>query len=170
MAKWVIIARIGAAAMVAVVAAVPATAATVTAQVTAKVVKPLALTALQDMQFGSMLLGPGNWTGENVVISQAGVRTCPADVVCSGSALPARFNVTGTNNNTATVTVPNVTMVNLADSTKTLTLVPNAPASVAITNSGAPGYNFSVGGSIALSSTTADGDYAGTLTVTVDYQ
>jgi hypothetical protein len=32
-----------------------------------------------------------------------------------------------------------------------------------------PGVDFSIGGSIAVSSATADGTYAGTLNVTVEY-
>jgi hypothetical protein len=67
------------------------------------------------------------------------------------------------------ITAPNVTLVNQSDPTKTLTLVTDAVASVTLTNSGPPGTNFNVGGSISLSSSTAAGTYSGTFNVTVDY-
>jgi hypothetical protein len=44
------------------------------------------------------------------------------------------------------------------------------PGSALLTNSGPPGTNFSLGGSISLSSTTVSGTYSGTFNVTVDYQ
>ena len=62
-----------------------------------------------------------------------------------------------------------MTLVNQSDSTQTLTLVTDAPASVVLTSSGIPGVNFSIGGSVTLNSTTAAGTYAGTFNVTVDY-
>jgi spore coat protein U-like protein len=59
--------------------------------------------------------------------------------------------------------------VNQSDPTKTLTLVTDAPATILLTSSGIPGTNFSIGGSVTLSSTTAAGTYSGTFNVTVDY-
>jgi len=62
-----------------------------------------------------------------------------------------------------------VTLVNQSDSTKTLTLVVDAPASVVLPNSGQPGVDISIGGSVTINSTTAAGTYQGTFEVTVDY-
>ena len=81
----------------------------------------------------------------------------------------ATYNVSGTNRSVVTITAPNVTLVNQSDSTQTLTLVVDNPGSVLLTNSGPPGTNFSLGGSIALGSSTAGGVYVGTFNVTVDY-
>jgi len=39
-----------------------------------------------------------------------------------------------------------------------------------LVNSGMPGLNFNVGGSIAIPSTATEGDYNGVMDVTVDYQ
>jgi len=61
-------------------------------------------------------------------------------------------------------------MVNQLDSTKTLTLTPDNQATVTLTNSGNPGTNVPIGGSITLDSTTAGGTYVGTFNVTADYQ
>jgi hypothetical protein len=44
-----------------------------------------------------------------------------------------------------------------------------APASVTLTNSGAPGNNFNVGGQITILPTTAEGVYSGNMDVTVEY-
>ena len=39
-----------------------------------------------------------------------------------------------------------------------------------LTNSGAPGDDFNVGGSITFADTVTDGVYTGTFAVTADYQ
>jgi hypothetical protein len=62
-----------------------------------------------------------------------------------------------------------VTLTNQSDPTQTLTLVTDAPATLMLPNSGAPGIDFSIGGSVTLSSTTSGGTYVGTFNVTVDY-
>jgi len=82
----------------------------------------------------------------------------------------AQFNVAGSKAYTVGISAPTVTMINQSDSTKTLLLTLNSPSTITLTNSGAPGNNFSVGGSITLNSTTADGTYSGTITMTADYQ
>jgi hypothetical protein len=167
--------RLGFAALVlavaAVTAAAPASAApggTVT--VNASVVKPLILTWLQNLDLGSIVLGPGTWSGATVGVSRAGTLSCTnANVTCSGATLVAQYNVSGTNNRVVQITAPNVILVDQSDPTQTLTLVVDNPGSVTLTNSGPPGTNFSLGGSIVLSSSTAGGLYSGTFNVTVDY-
>jgi hypothetical protein len=151
--------------------ATPANAATQNASVNANVVKPLTLTSLQNLDLGTITLKLGTWSGATVGISRAGVFSCNAtNLVCTGLAQVARYNVTGTNKQTITISAPSVTMVNQGDATKTLTLVLDSPGTIQLTSSGAPGNNFDIGGSIALSSTTASGTYQGTFNVTADYQ
>jgi hypothetical protein len=148
----------------------PAFSATVTASVSANNVKPLLLTKVQDLDLGTVTLGPGVWSGAAVSLSQAGVLSCGnANVICSGATVVAQYNVQGSNQQTVRISAPNVTLVNQSDSTQTLTLVTDAPATIFLTNSGFPGVNFSVGGSVTLNSTTAAGTYVGTFNVTVDY-
>ena len=145
-------------------------AATQVAQVNANVVKPLILTRLQNLNLGTIALGPGTWSGATVGISRAGAFSCAnANLTCTGATQVAQYNVSGTNNQTVRITAPNVTLINQSDSTQTLILVTDSPASVLLTNSGPPGTNFSIGGSITLSSTTVGGTYTGTFNVTVDY-
>ena len=148
----------------------PARAATVTASVSAASVKPLIITKLQDLDFGTVTLGPGVWNNATVALSQAGALSCAnANVVCSGATQVAQYNVQGSKQQAVNISAPNVTLVNQSDSTQTLTLVTDAPASLVLANSGFPGSNFSVGGSVSINSTTAAGTYVGTFNVTVDY-
>ena len=148
----------------------PALAATQTAAVSATPVKPLLLTKLQDLDLGTVTLGPGAWSNATVSITQAGGFSCAnANLTCSGATRAAQYNVQGSNQQTVRISAPNVTMVNQTDSTQTLALITDAPASIVLTNSGFPGVNFSIGGSISLNSTTAAGTYVGTFNVTVDY-
>ena len=145
--------------------------ATVVVPVRASVLKPLMLTALQDLDVGTIVLGPGTWSGATVSVSQTGVLTCTnPNLTCSGTTRSASYRVTGSNKETILIAAPNVTLTNQADSSKTLQLVPVKPASVTLPNSGNQGVEFGVGGTITLSSSTADGLYVGTLNVTIDYQ
>jgi hypothetical protein len=153
-----------------VAAAAPARAATVNAQVTANGVKPLILTKVQDLDFGSATLGPGIWSNATVSLSQAGVLGCAnANITCTGATMAAQYNVQGSKQQAVQVSAPNVTLVNQSDSSQTLTLVTDAPASIVLANNGFPGSDFSIGGSITINSTTAAGTYVGTFNVTVDY-
>jgi hypothetical protein len=145
-------------------------AATVTASVTGTPTKPLLLAKVQDLDLGSVTLGPGTWSNATISISQAGVFSCAnANVTCAGATQVATYNVQGSNQQPVRISAPNVTMVNQNDPTQTLTLVTSAPASITLTNSGFPGNNFSIGGAVTLNSTTAAGAYVGTFNVTVDY-
>ena len=157
-------------ALLAAPAAAAPSSATVNATVKASVVKPLTLTALQNLDLGTIVLNGGTWSGATVSISRTGVFSCTnANTTCSGVRQVASYRVAGTNKQTVQITAPNATLVNQSDGTKTLTLVMDAPASVALPNSGNPGIDFAVGGSITLNSATAGGLYSGTMNITVDY-
>jgi hypothetical protein len=154
----------------ALAAAEPAHAASNVVSVQANVVKPLILTWLQNLDLGSITLAPGIWSNATVSITRAGAFSCnSANLICTGTTQVASYNVSGSNNQVVHISAPNVTLVNQSDPTKTLTLVVDNPGTVTLTNSGPPGTNFSIGGSITLSSSTASGTYSGTFNVTVDY-
>lgn len=141
------------------------------ATATARIVKPLTLTWVDDLDLGTILLsGTGTWSGAVIAVAQNGARSCTnANVTCSGTTKQARYRVTGTNNQTVTISAPNVELVNQADPTRKLVLVTSAPATVALGNSGNTGLTFGVGGAITVDSATADGTYSGTMNVTVNY-
>lgn len=158
------------AALAAALPLAPAAATTITASVSASVVKPLSLTSLQGLDLGTITLNPGAWSNATVSLTQAGSFKCSANLVCTGTHQVAQFNVAGSKAYAVVISAPNVSLVNQSDASKTLLLTLDAPKTIILTNSGKPGSNFSIGGSLSLSSTTADGTYSGTITVTADYQ
>lgn len=151
-------------------AAEGADAATITASVSANTAKPLVITKIQDLDLGTVTLAPGTWSSATVSISQAGALSCAnSNLVCSGATKAAQYNVQGSKQQAVYINAPDVTLTNQSDSTQTLTLVTDAPSTLTLANSGFPGSNFSVGGSVTLNSTTAAGTYVGTFNVTVNY-
>ena len=168
--NWLFQAAIVPAFAAAALLCAPAGAATITATAQANVVKPLTLSSLQGIDLGTITLGKGTWSNSTVSLTQTGVFSCGANLICTGAPVVAQFNVSGSKSNTVVISAPSVTLTNQRDSTKTLQLTLNSPSTITLTNSGAPGNNFSVGGSITLSSTTADGTYSGTINITANYQ
>ena len=149
--------------------ATPAAAASITVATSVNINKPVLLSKLQDLDFGTLTLS--GFTGtRTVTVSQAGALTCATNIVCSGVAKQARFNVQGSNNNTVLFTYTGGTLSNGISGSETIPFTANGPASMSITNSGAPGTNFDVGGALTITSTLAGGTYTGTMTVTADYQ
>jgi len=163
-----IITGLSALALAAVVPTTHAQAAQTTIQVNATVLKALTFTAKQDLDFGTVVMSgaPGTFT---VSMSLTGVVTCPAGYTCSGTPAPAIMNVTGSNGGIVQITALPSDLVNSADGTK-IRFTPLTPATITLTNSGNPGKDFNVGGSIAIPSTATGGLYTGTVEVTVDYQ
>lgn len=141
------------------------------ATATARVVKPLTLTWVQDLDLGTIVLsGAGAWSGADVGVAADGTFSCTdSNVTCSGAPQPAKYKVTGTNNQVVTINADPVTLTNANDSTQTLTLTVDNPGTVNLGNSGTSGYVFGVGGKITVASTTVDGTYSGTFDVTVNY-
>ena len=162
-----IISRLAALALLGVVPVGAAQAEQGTIVIKANVVKSLTLTKKQDLDFGTVTVSgtPGTYT---VSISMTGVLTCPSGATCAGAALPGIMNVQGSNSQVVRITVASGNLVNSVDGS-TIPFTPIAPATVTLTNSGSPGKDFNIGGSIAIPS-TADGTYAGNIVVTVDYQ
>lgn len=143
-----------------------AEAAQITAATSVNIVKPVQLTKVQDMDFGSLLVS--NYVGtRTIVMSRAGAVTCAANITCSGATKQARFNIQGTNKQ---VVLISVTSGGLANGAYTIPFTPDAPVSIALTNSGAPGFDIDVGGSLSVDGTIPGGLYTGTVTVTADYQ
>jgi hypothetical protein len=141
------------------------------ATASAKIVKPLTLTWVQDLDLGTVLLsGTGAFPNSSVKITKEGVFSCATgNLTCSGATKVAKYKVTGTNNQVVTINAGNVTMTNQNDNTKTLVMAIDKPANINLSNSGNVGMEFSLGGEILVNSTTADGVYTGSFNVTVNY-
>jgi hypothetical protein len=157
----------GPALLAAIIAnAAPASAAQITATTSANIVKPVSLTKLQDMDFGTLLVA--NYTGtRSIVMSRAGVVTCAADITCSGAPKQGRFNVQGTNRMVVMISIASAGLVSAGN---TIPFTPDAPASITLTNSGAPGTDVDVGGTLSVSGSIPGGLYSGTMTITAEYQ
>jgi hypothetical protein len=145
----------------------PATQATATA----KIYKPLTISSVQNLNFGTIVLTGANFAGEVVSISQAGGLTCGSNpgvlLTCTGAPQAAEYKLVGTNNATVTITCPSFNLTGPG----TLAFTPSAPTTVNLGATGSTtGFTFSIGGSITLSSTTPDGVYSGTFQVTADYE
>lgn len=169
MTRFVAVAAIAAAVLIATPAAAvsPATQATATA----KIFKPLTIQSVQNLDFGVIVLTGPSFSGEVVSITQAGSLTCGSNpgvlLTCSGAPQAAQYKLVGTNNATVTISSPGFNMTGPG----TLAFTPNAPATVNLgPNGSTTGYTFGIGGSITLASTTPDGVYTGTFQVTADYQ
>jgi hypothetical protein len=143
------------------------------AKANAKIIKPLVLTWVKDLDLGTIVLsGAGTWSGAVVSVDQNGNFSCTSgNVTCSGNNDEAVYHLAGTNQQVVTITSPaTVTLSNLTDGTSSLTMTVNAPATVTMPNSGTAGKDVGVGGSITVASNTPDGVYQGTFAVTADYQ
>jgi len=159
-------------ALVGLFAASPVVAAgpNQNANAAAKIVKPLTLAWVQDLDLGTIVLGAGTWATTTIGITSAGAFTCGnSNVTCSGATKQAEYKVTGTNNQRVFIIAPDVTLTNQNDNTKTLQLTVDNPGFVDLGNSGNAGLTFGLGGSIGVSSTTTDGTYTGQFNVTVNY-
>lgn len=166
--------KIAAAAAVAFAVSTPASAAPVSAatppQASARIVRPLTLTATGSLNFGTIVMN-GLTASRTISLDAAGVLDCAGgstEVVCSGATSVPTYNVRGTNNMVVTVIKNTSTLSNGAGGT--LTLTPVGQNTVTLTNSGAPGTDFGIGGSISIATTQAEGLYTGTVDVQVDYQ
>lgn len=147
----------------------PAFAATAPFTARASIVKPLTLTKVTDLDFGTITMG-GALTSSNVVVGRSGgpASSCGANLTCTAPTA-ASFNVSGVALQSLNVTLSAVaSLVNSSDATKTVAFAANPDATVALNAAGAG--SFDIGGSITVLSTTADGNYSGTVDVTVLYQ
>jgi Mat/Ecp fimbriae major subunit len=143
----------------------PATQATATA----KIYKPLTITATQNLDFGVVVLAGSSFTGESVSMNTSGTVTCgttAGDLTCSGSPKPAIYHLTGTANASVGITSPAFT---LSNGSATLPFTPTFSSTVQLSSTGVLDVNF--GGTVSgLSNTTTDGVYTGTFQVTANYQ
>jgi hypothetical protein len=158
-------------AFTATEAAAAPVSATTDATAKARILRPLVLTSKQNLDLGIIVLSGAAPFTATVGISKAAAFNCDGgsgNVTCSGSPTVAVYNVAGTKSQPVTIAAGNVTLSDGAGNT--LTLTPDFNSTVNLTNSGAPGTDFNVGGSVTVSDTTPDGVYTGTFAVTADYQ
>lgn len=176
------------AALVASLAAMPQAAhgATTTATVKAAVLKPITLTGGGTIDLGTILTpSTATYSGTfqvTATASQTGT-FCAAGFTCSGTPAAATFNIQGTKSNNVGINIPLTVTMSLtgytgggAAPTITLNTVNSLAANngtgtytIQLPNSGLPGLDFYVGGSVNISQATASGSYQGSITITADY-
>ena len=164
-----------------------AQAATATAQASAKIVKPLVMTGGGTIALGTIITPSAATFSGTFTIQPAATQTgtyCQSGFSCSGTPTSAMFNLQGTNNTPLNLTIPlTVTLTNTswtgggAAPTMTLNTTNSVAANnatgvyvMSLPNSGFPGTDFWVGGSVVVNQATQGGTYQGTFTVTADYQ
>ena len=142
----------------------PATQATATA----RIYKPLQISFVQNLDLGTLVLASGTWSSQVINMDQTGALTgCGANVTCTGTPVPAKYHLVGTDNAIVKITSLPFNLTGPG----TIAFTPNAPATVNLGGTGSTtGVDFSIGGSITLDSTTPDGVYTGVFAVTADYQ
>lgn len=151
----------------------PAAAASPSAQAnaTAKIYKPLTISKTADLNFGTIVLAGAAFANETVTVATTGAVTCGSgggNVTCGGTPTAAKFHLVGSNNAAVTVNSPSFNLTGPS----TLSVTPTSlTQSVNLGAAGnTTGIDVPLGGSIVLASTTPDGVYSGTWTVTADYQ
>ena len=147
-------------------AAAAPTGADTPATARARIIKPLTLVSEANLDFGDITVQDGG----TATINGAGAITCDGGLICAATGTAAQYRVTGTNNQTVTITKPPVTLTNSVNPGTPLTLTLTGPDTLTLDNSGAIGSTFNIGGSMGVSASTNEGVYTGELAVTVDYQ
>jgi hypothetical protein len=159
------------AAVAVAMAATPAVAAPVGVtgappSATARIIRPLSLTATGSLNFGTIVMN-GVTANRTVTLNPDASITCATELVCDLTGSVVTYNVRGTNNQVVTIAKNQTTLT--GSNGGSLTLTPVGQNNITLTSSGAPGDNFAIGGSIVIGSATADGVYTGSVNVTVDY-
>jgi Mat/Ecp fimbriae major subunit len=166
-----ILATAGAIAVLALTSAsAQAASPSADASATAKIYRPLVITKTADLDFGVIVIAGAAFPAEAVTVDTAGGVTCGGgtNLTCSGSPTAAQFHLVGSDNADVTVSSPSFSLSGPAVLTVTpssLTQVVNLGGSGSST-----GVDVDLGGSINVASTTPEGVYTGTWTVTADYQ
>lgn len=143
-------------------------AATAQASANAEILSTISVVKDQDMDFGQIAVnGAATLT---ISADEGNPAACPANLICAGARVPAKFTISGTPG-VGTVASVQQASVNLTSGANTMSL---SNFSVFFPNGNtldvAGDAQFNVGGDLAVSGTQAAGLYTGTFDVDVEYQ
>jgi hypothetical protein len=143
-----------------------AQAATDSAEARARVLAALTLTNTSALEFGAVV---ASGTAGTVQIAVGGGRTCAGGITCSGTVSAAGFDVTGgTASEFVTINAdPSVTLAGPGGNTMTASLIESSNL-VQLDATGEA--SFTVGGTLTVAASQAQGNYVGNFDVTADYQ
>ena len=134
----------------------------------ARIIKPLLLEAVSDMNFGDITVEDA---GVATVDATSGGVSCTGGLTCPGVSSAATWTVRGTNNQWVDILKPaTVTLTHTTSATDTLTLNVVGQDTLQLSSSGMTGTDFSLGGNISVPASARDGLYEGIIDVTVQYQ
>ncbi len=137
---------------------------------TATIMKPLTLVNVDDLEFGTILMGALLTSSDVVVDASIGaVAVCGAELSCSNLSKPASFDVTGVafQNLDVNVTMPADAGKLMDVDGNSVDFVLDAPTSISLDDAGA--RRFYIGGAITVTAGTVDGVYSNDVNVTVEY-
>lgn len=158
----------GTAVLAVTLGSTAAQAATDTAEARARVLAAITLTNNTALEFGAVVAASG---GGTVEITPAGTRTpCTLPLTCSGTVSAAQFDITGgTSGEVVTINAdPTVTLLNTSGpGSMSATLLESAPTATLDATGAA---SFTVGGTLTVAASQAEGVYLGTFSVSADYQ
>jgi Domain of unknown function (DUF4402) len=167
-------------AILATAVAVPAQAKTAPAQAKVAMVSSLSFIAQEDLEFGYILPSA---TAGTVTVSPANVRTKTGGVtlMAGGLVQPSRFFGRGTFGQTVQISLASspfiltrvggggtMTLDTMVIGSTPTAILTTAPLSFVI-GSATGIFNFPVGGTLHVNANQADGDYAGSITITLNY-
>ena len=173
-------------AAVALAISTPAAAVTASATVKANVLKPVQLTGGGTINLGTIVTPSTATYSGTFTVTPSATQTgtfCATSFSCTGTPTAAMFNIQGTNKTDIQLNIPLTVTMTLQGYTGSgaapiLTLTSrnslftnNATGNyiMQVPNSGQPGLDFYVGGSLTIDQNTVGGQYQGTFTVTADY-
>jgi hypothetical protein len=140
-------------------------AATATANAKAQIIKAISVAQKADLDFGTIVSANAAAT---VGVTALGVRSCGTGLVCAGTPIAAKFEITGTAAQLVTIATSNASLTSPGNVAMPATLTPSAGtmtlAGVAATDA------FTVGGVLTVGANQGEGVYSGAFTVTVNYQ
>jgi len=143
-----------------------------TSSAAATVYRPITLSNPTGLVFGSVVR-PASGSGTVVINDSTGARTLTGGVVALSTPTPSKaaYTVTGEGGQSFSLSIPTSFAMTTTGGSVTVTLTSTATGSQTLSSSiGSAGtFGFSIGGSLPVASTTKDGAYTGTFTVSVQY-
>lgn len=148
-------------------------AASASANANAEILSTISVVKNQDMDFG--LIAVNGAATLTISADESSPAACPANLVCAGARVPAKFTISGTAGvgTTAAVRQASVSLTSGANSMTLNNFTVFFPSGNTLTVPGGGGAAvapFNVGGSLGVGAAQAAGVYTGSFDVDVEYQ